>query len=70
LGIFRRILKAIFEEGKNNKVDKIVNQAQDLVCSINDSLNIANQSKEICIREKELKKARYELGSVDVSPIR
>lgn len=64
MGIFRRILKAIFEEGKNNKVDKIVNQAQDLVCSINDSLNIANQSKEICIREKELKKARYELEKI------
>jgi hypothetical protein len=64
LGIFRRIIKAIFEEGKNNNVDIIVNQAQDLVCSINDSMNIANQSKEISIRENELKKARLELEKI------
>jgi hypothetical protein len=56
VGIFRKIIKAIFEEKQNKDVDKIAKQAQDLVCSINDSMNIANQSKEISIRENELKK--------------
>ena len=69
MGIVSLLLKAFFGDSKkkpskNNRTKKpektiemVIAQAEEAASAINDSLNIANQSKEIGIRKRELKKA-------------
>jgi len=76
VGIVSLLLKA-FSGGskkkplKNNRtkkpeetINKVIAQAEEAASAINDSLNIANQSKEIGIRKRELKKACDKLAKL------
>jgi tetratricopeptide (TPR) repeat protein len=76
MGIFRLLLKAIFggskkKPSKNRHAKKpkesieiVIAQAKEAASAINDSINTANQSKELSIRKSEIKKARDKLAKL------
>jgi hypothetical protein len=57
-------IKSFISTGKLDSTDMVIKWAQETVCAINNSLSIANQSKELSTRENELKKARDELAKL------
>lgn len=78
MGIIRRLINAFWSDTKNapslsnravqpqmlDSTDMVIKQAEAAVCAMNDSLSIANQSKELSTRESELKKALDELAKL------
>lgn len=54
-------IKSFISTGGLDSTDMVIKRAQETVCAINNSLSIANQSKELSTRKSELKKARDEL---------
>ena len=54
-------IKSFISTREDDSTDIVIKRAQETICTINNSLSIANQSKEPSTRESELKKARDEL---------